>query len=216
MWNGIFEYITANYPIAIILILLVWATWKIRGLFESSKKISDKVNSLPCEGHKNELSSIKQNSAKLDDISASIRKIEEWILRTDIDAMKDLVRKCSPLQLTEIGQILLSETKAKETVEENLEHLLFELEKTAPKTAYDVEKNSLSVLTGLVDNEMFNYIKNFIYHSPQTLEVETSEGKKSVPIDMNRILMIMSIYLRNMYFDRHKELNVSDFGLATR
>lgn len=76
-----------------------------------------------------------------------------------------------------------------------------------------MERNSLRVLSSLTDESIFNEIKNFIYNSPASIDVETSEGKKKVAIDMQRILMIMSIYLRDKYFERHKELDVSDFPL---
>lgn len=213
MWDAIFQYISTNYPTILVIAVACWITWKLKGMYDRSKVVEKKVDTLPCEQHKSDILLVKQSNVKLDDISSSIRKIEEWILKMDINAMDDLVRKCSPYQLTEVGKIMLLESEAKSCVDTNLDLLLQLIEKTKPKTAYDVERNSLRVLSSLIDESIFNEIKNFIYNSPASIDVETSEGKKKVAIDMQRILMIMSIYLRDKYFERHKELDISDFPL---
>lgn len=214
MWDTIFQYISANYPIILVIVVTCWVTWKVKGMYDRSKEVEKKVDTLPCEQHKSDILLVKQSNIKLDDISSSIRKIEEWILKMDIGAMDDLVRKCSPYQLTEVGKIMLLESAAKSCVDTNLKQLLQLIEETRPMTAYDVERNSLRVLSSLTDNPIFNEIKNFIYNSPSSIDIETSEGSKKVAIDMQRILMIMSIYLRDKYFEIHSEMDTSDFPLV--
>lgn len=213
MWDTIFGYIAENYPLLLILTAACWLTWKAKGVYDRSKEVEKKVDSLPCEQHKTDLSFVKQSNQKLNDISSSVRKIEEWILKMDINAMDDLVRKCSPYQLTEAGKIMLLKSEAKSCIDTNLDRLLQLLAETKSMTAYDVERNSLRVLSSLTEDSIFNDIKNFIYNSPASIDIETSEGQKEVPIGMQRILMIMSIYLRDKYFERHTELDTSDFPL---
>jgi len=237
MFEKLFDIIKDKYPeigIAILLIIAIaYVVWKIRDFIDSHKDVKNKVNNLPCDKHSEKLNSIsslsekldnlpcdkhnedilivKQNSVKLDDITSSIRKIEEWIMRRDVKAMDDLVRKCSPYALTDVGIILLSQSKAKECVDTNLDYLINLLELTNSKTAYDVEKNSLIVLTDIINEDIFNDIKDFVYNSPEYIEIETSDSSQMVEIDLNRILMIMSIYLRDKYFEKHKEIDTNDF-----
>lgn len=211
MWDTIWNYLSGNYPFVLILALACWLTWKAKGLYDRSKEVEKKVDALPCEQHKADISLVKQSSHKLDDIASSIRKIEEWILRMDISAMGDLVRKCSPYQLTEAGRKMLEASEAKHCVDSNLDTLLKKLEDTCPMTAYDVERNALNVLLSLTDDPMFNNIKDFIYNSPSHIDVSTSEGTIQVEVSMQRLLMIMSVYLRDIFFQRHADLDTSEF-----
>lgn len=201
MWKSIFQYIATNYPTILLIIGACGTTWFIKDRYDLTNEIKKDVDKLPCEQHKTDLESIIKNNSKLDDISSSIRKIEEWILKMDITAMGDLVRKCSPYQLTERGKALLLFSKAKECVDTNLNVFIQLLEETQPMTNYDIEKNSLSVISSLIDDPIFNDIKDFIYNSSANIDLETSNGIQSVPISMQRVLMIMSIYLRDKYFE---------------
>lgn len=211
MWDTIWNYLSDNYPFVLILALACWLTWKAKGMYDSSKEVKEKVDALPCEQHKADISLVKQSNLKLNDIASSVRKIEEWILRMDINAMSDLVRKCSPYQLTEAGQKMLEDSEAKHCVDTHLDKLLQALEETHPMTAYDVERNALNVLSSLTDDPMFNDIKDFIYNSPSHIDIHTSEGVIPVEISMQRLLMIMSVYLRDIFFQRHEELDTSAF-----
>lgn len=215
MTNTVVSFILENYPaLGVVLLLLTVCcvvTWKVRAIYDTSKKINTKVDQLPCLNHKDDIDRIKANGSKIDDISNSIRKIEEWIIRRDVEAMSDLIRKCSPYQLTELGSILLEMSTGRACIDAHTERLIDKLENTNPKTAYDVEQNSLSVLSDLTSDEMFNSIKNFLYNSPQIMTITTPEGDLTAGLSMQRILMMMSIYLRDKYFQKHTELDLSGF-----
>ncbi len=205
MWKSIFQYISANYPIILLVGGACGATWFVKTRYDLTNELKNKADKLPCEQHKIDIESIIKNQSKLDDISSSIRKIEEWILKMDIAAMSDLVRKCSPYQLTDIGVLLLTKSHAKDCVDENLGLLIDLLEKTDPKTNYDVEKNSLNVLSSLTEDSIFNDIKNYIYFSSSSIPFEGPNGSQKVEISMQRILMTMSIYLRDKYLQYKKD-----------
>lgn len=215
MTDTVVSFILENYPamgvVVLLLIVCCVVTWKARAFYDASKKINEKVEQLPCLNHKDDIERIKATGGKIDDISNSIRKIEEWIIRWDVGAMSDLIRKCSPYQLTELGSILLEMSAGMACINTHAERLIDKIEKTNPKTAYDVEQNSLSVLSDLTNDEMFNPIKNFLYKSPEIMIVKTSKGDLSAPLTMQRILMMMSIYLRDKYFQKHTEMDLSDF-----
>lgn len=215
MLNTMFEYVLEHFPAIgctiLLVVVCVYATWKIRGLFDQSRNIQSKVDNLPCQSHEKKIDQMKLNDKKLNNISTSIRKIEEWIIKQDVDAMGDLVRKCSPYKLTELGYIMLLESGAKECVDENMDFFVHKLEETDPLTAYDVEKNALTIVSDSIDDPVFNGIKDFIYNSPQVMEMKTEVGEQEVKVDIRRILMIMSIYLRDRYFEKHTELDTSGF-----
>lgn len=191
--------------------ICICATWLVRGIYDKSLEVHNKVKNLPCQAHEQEISQIRQNSNKLDDISSSIRKIEEWIIKQDVDAMEDLVRKCSPYKLTDLGLILLFESGAGDCVDNNMDFFMDKMEETHPQTAYDVERNALSVVTENLSNPIYNQIKDYVYNSPRMVEMKTEDGEKEVKVDMRRVLMVMSIYLRDKYFDRHAEVDSSNF-----
>ena len=215
MINTVLEYLLAHFPEIGIGFLFVFAciyvTWKVRGIYDQSHDIREKVTNLPCQAHSQEIDRIKQNGNKLDDISSSIRKIEEWIIKQDVDAMEDLVRKCSPYKLTDLGLILLWKSGAVGCIDDNMDFFMEKMEETRPLTAYDVERNALSVVTENLGNPIYNQIKDYVYNSPRMVEMKTENGEQEVKVDMRRVLMVMSIYLRDKYFERHVELDTSDF-----
>lgn len=91
MTGTTFEYILTYFPEIgfgfLFVAVCVYATWKIRGIYDQSYDMREKVSNLPCQSHSQEIERIKLNGNKLDDISSSVRKIEEWIIKQDVDAI---------------------------------------------------------------------------------------------------------------------------------
>lgn len=210
MIDSAMTYIWEHFPQIAFLFICCAATWKVKEFYDSSRRTSKQVDELPCGLHGEEISLLKNREGKIDDMARSIRKIEEWIIKLDKDAMADLVRKCSPYMLTDLGKALLETTGGKACIDSNIEMWLSLLEQTHPQTAYDVEINALAVLSDNTNLAVFNGIKDFLYHSPSTIGLETLSGEQETKVDMRRILMIMSIYLRDKYFEQHTELDVSN------
>jgi hypothetical protein len=97
---------------------------------------------------------------------------------------------------------LLKETCAQKTIDENLNFFTSEIEKQTPKTAYDVEERSLNVLLENTGREIFNRIKNYVYFNPEEMEFAGQKSK----INFYVVLRVMSVYLRDKYFEKHPEL----------
>lgn len=77
----------------------------------------------------------------------------------------------------------------------------------------DVERYSLRVLNENMQKEIFNGIKDFVYNAPSTMKIQDETGEEvDVNVKIETILMIMSIYLRDKYFERHKEIDTTGFN----
>ncbi len=211
-------YIWEHFPlVAFIIALMVVccvATWKIKGFYDSTRNMSKRVDGLPCRSHGEDIGALKSRDTKITDMARSIRKIEEWIIKLDRDAMSDLVRKCSPYMLTDLGKALLEATGGKACIDSNEGMWLSLLEQSEPQTAYDVEINALSILSDNTGLAVFNDIKNFLYNSPNVIGLKTGAGELETQVNMRRILMIMSVYLRDRYFERHPEMDTSEYSIS--
>lgn len=55
---------------------------------------------------------------------------------------------------------------------------------------------------------MFTDIKQFIYYSPDTIELldPASNTNKAVKLSMQSIVKLMSIYLRDIYLSKHSDI----------
>ena len=141
-------------------------------------------------------------------LAASIKKIEDYILKRDNFAFDELLRKCSPYRLTDIGEKLLEISGAKKCVDENIDYFYKKIHELSPNVALDVENYSLSVLNESTDNVVFNPIKNFVFNAPSPYILNNEDGSTITlknAITLNSILLTMSIYLRDKYFERHPE-----------
>lgn len=96
----------------------------------------------------------------------------------------------------------------KKAIDGNLDFLIKELEKISPKTAFDVEDQAYSVLFKNMGHDLFNEVKNFIYYSPEIIEVTNPcDGNKSqVKISLQTLIRLMGIYLRDKYLEKHTEI----------
>lgn len=139
-----------------------------------SLKLEDtknKVDELPCESHRDLLREFSEKYDRLYDTVEStngmVVEVNKWIMRFDNDMIDKLARKASPLKMTPLGNALFNASNAKETIDNNKDFLIKEMEKDNPVTAYDVEECALNALFRNIGHEMFNDIKHFIYYSPE-------------------------------------------------
>jgi hypothetical protein len=109
----------------------------------------------------------------------------------------------SPKVLTDTGLELLIISGGKDCIDKNKEFFIQEVEKYNPTHPYDVEKISYRVINIYSTDPIYNEIKSFIYLSPKEMELA---GNK-VPIDTTIISIVMGVYLRDFYLEKHSELN---------
>lgn len=178
-------------------------------------KVEEKLNKLPCDVHHDDIS---QHKVKYDEINRTVMstnemvsEISKWVMKMDNGMIDTLAKKASPLKMTPIGEVLFEKSLSKKAIDENIDFLIEELEKIAPKTAFDVEDQSYSVLFKNIGHDLFNEVKNFIYYSPETIElIDPSDGEKEqIKISLQTLIRLMGIYLRDKYLERHTEIEKS-------
>lgn len=213
MWDVIVSFLAAHYPTLIWIIVAVVVTWQASKIYTRFKKVEDVSQSVPCEKHKESIQSIQGNLPILKDIKESVRKIEDYIIRKDPKSIDALLRKCSPYKITNYGEILLELSGAKKCIDDNANFFILAIEDMKPLVALDVEQYSLNVLSENLKSNMFNDVKNYVYNAPDplTLKDPVSGEELNTSISIENVLMVMSIYLRDKYFDKHPEIDISNF-----
>jgi len=140
---------------------------------------------------------VKKDIASINESSRDMRKILTEIGSALINKkMLDpvlLLQKLSPYRLTEDGEKHLIACGGKTCIDNNLDLFILELEKINPQTAYDVEKEALNVLYANSDKQFFNTIKDYVFLDPNGITLSTT-------------ILVMSIYLRDKYFEKYPEI----------
>lgn len=210
--NAFIAYLLNNIPWLAFILISVFVTWKISKYHALLESTRNKVDDLPCERHKEDILKSDNRYNSLEKIVSStndmVIEINKWLMKFDNDMIDKLAKKGSPLKMTPVGKILFEQSYGKEAIDNNIEFLLEELEKINPKTAYDVEEESLGFLLKNVGHEMFEEIKKFIYYSPDVIIIKDPETEENneVKITLQYIVKLMSIYLRDIYLSKHPDI----------
>jgi len=182
----IISYILEKSPGIVGMLIVGIIVWKIAAFyFGRFKKTEEKVNNLPCQTHEDKIS-----------------KISTWVMQKDKTMIPPLSAKISPRRLTRVGTELLEISGGKRCIDENVDFFISEISRTNPMTPYDVEERALSTLQWNSDKSMFNHIKNYIYYSPEFVDLF---GEK-IEVSIFPIMYVMSLYLRDLYLEKHPEL----------
>lgn len=209
---GIITAVAGLGGLAWIIILLLGIKESVGKHDEAIGTLKKKQDELKCEEHRILIENHGKDLTAFTDIRNSIRAIEEYLMGFDKDAYSQLLRKCSPYRLLYLGEQLLDRSGGRKCVDDNADVLVAEIEKRSPSAPLDVEDAALNVVRAFRDTPLFNDVKNFIYYSPQEIELTDEKGEKvERSIHINLIFMLMSIYLRDKYFERHPEIDVSKF-----
>jgi hypothetical protein len=123
-------------------------------------------------------------------------------MRQDKKTIPSLGAKKSPTTLTEAGWEFLRISGAQECVNNDLDFFISELDRMRPSLPYDVEEGARHVLLTNTGRETFNNIKDYIYYSPETININGVE----VEVSLMSIIFVMGIYLRDKYLDAHPEI----------
>ena len=207
------EYVVA---FAILIIASIWGIWKIATAFQSMKDKVNAIDSLPCPHHNSRLDS---HDAQIADSRALMSKIEgqlDIVVQNSIEKGNKKIRsksgntfsaKHSPRKLNENGFTLFNDSGGKELLESNLSFFISKIEQLQPKTALDVEDMALTVLQTHTSDDIFIPIKNWVYNAP-TREIRDPDGSRRMQdIDMDDVLFVMSIPLRDEYLKLHSEIS---------
>jgi hypothetical protein len=97
----------------------------------------------------------------------------------------------SPLKLTKYGEELSKKVNAVKFIEDNEAILFSWIDAKNTKTSYDVQVASKKILEENLSNPIMNNFKSFSYNNP---------------LDINIILNVASIILRDKYLGKHPEI----------
>ena len=208
----VITYLLNNAPWIAVIVLAIIGSWKLSKYHAKLEETRNKVDSLPCDKHKDGIRDSEQRYNELQRIVTStndmVVEINKWLMKFDNDMIDKLAKKASPLKMTPLGEVLFEKSSAKKTIDNNIDFLIKELEDINPQTAYDVEEEALSYLLRNMGNEMFADIKKFLYYSPDTIQLkDPSSGEdKDVRLSMQSIIKLMSIYLRDLHLKKHSNI----------
>lgn len=87
-----------------------------------------------------------------------------------------------------------------------MDFFIGKIEKLQPKTALDVEDLALAVLQTNTNDDMFIPLKSWVYNAPAR-EIKDADGNvKLQEIDLDDVIFVMSLPLRDRYLELHPEI----------
>lgn len=179
------------------------AQWGIKSF--RLKQAEETLKKLPREQHASSIASSSRNieliTKTLEENNAMLVEISKWTMRVDKDMIDKLLKKQSPLKMTEAGRYLFEKSGAAEATDKILDLLISAMEQVELRTEYDIEQKALEVILKNIGNAAFDSVKKFIYYSPDTITVETTG--ETVQFDFFAIVRLMSIKLRDVYMAKH-------------
>lgn len=139
---------------------------------------------------------IGQYKNKVDNLETTLGKDEHAGLRKTVGEIRDkvvtceatmkanepLVKRKSPVSLTDRGTSLLEMSGGKKFVDDNLESLKLAVETKGAKTAYDIQEFSREALELMSEQDLFNPLKDYLF----------KEG-----LELKDLILVMGIYLRD-------------------
>lgn len=189
---------------------------KLSGIDTTLSKIEARLGELPCGSHREDLA---MHSDRLSAHNASLSRMEGMLtvlisgmpkaaapaVGADVfsDDMPSISQKHSPRRLNDNGLKIAEVFGCDAFLSENKEWLLAEVDKFAPKTALDVEMNSLIALRIASYDDRFNGIKKQIYNSP-AVDLTFPDGSvKPFDVSLENVLYVISLPLRDLYLAAH-------------
>jgi len=140
---------------------------------------------------------------KLNALVVSVGKISMYII-TEKGLGTNVFVADSPIELAKTGLEILDACGGKQYIENNLFHLIRAIEDRAPKSALDVQHYAHAVLTERSADDAFTVIKDYVFQNP----VHFVTPARRFILDIDTIVQIMAINLRNRYLETHRFLKL--------
>ena len=151
---------------------------------------------------KTELGQVRESIQNdINQIKIDMNDIQLFITSKFPTAVNTFSSKHSPLVLNEMGIKLYEECGGKTFLDANQILLFKKLDEKKPKTALDVELGAKDVLFSLINDDIFNGIKVWVYNSPSW-----KVNDKDYVISLGDVCFVLSIPLRDRYLELHPEI----------
>lgn len=201
MTEAILDWLKTNYPNLFIIVLLLGvlgvilvACVKITLFVVNYRQRLQKVEQ-DCSG-------ISNLDVKISQLLTKVDKITTHLLTNDKELDPRIFQANSPIELSELGQRILRDIGGKQYVDDNLSILIDYMEQRDFKSGLDVQNYTEVLLAEESDKEAFTPIKNYIFQNP----VYKIDEDKTITLHLNLCINIISIYLRNKYFEKYPDL----------
>lgn len=195
-WECIFGWISDNYPMLFIIIVVAVVVWKASKFYHERfvsletkcNNNSKNVESLPCKKHEDEYNEIKRD---LQYIKGTLDNMRYPSPSTD------LAQSHSPLSLTEKGLAAADKVGADKMIDENWNIISNLLNKEiCDKNAYDIQQYCIRTaaieLEKLIGEDGVRKMKDFAY----------AEGKS-----LQDVSIIIALKVRDRFF-KENDINV--------
>lgn len=150
---------------------------------------------------------IENNVAKLNsevaDHQARITAITTTLLIKHKGLEAALTQRNSPRNLNAVGKQIFDMMHGEEFLKNNKDMLFGFIDKRHPKTALDVELNSMLACSMNSESDAFIPIKQFVYKCPAIKR----EGQEDFDVTLDAACYVLSFPLRDMYLKEHLELS---------
>lgn len=147
----------------------------------------------------NEFSCTKEDVKGLHD---GMIKVQTILLMKHKGLEAALSTKMSPRVLNSLGKKLFETMKGQDFLVANKDKLFSIIDKQKPQTAFDVENASRWACMSVIEDPIFNSIKVFVYNCPIQ---KTADGKE-LEVTIETVCFILSLPLRDMYLNEHKDI----------
>jgi hypothetical protein len=210
MFDELFKKISEHYPLLLILLCAIVATWivanrynhwsnRVKRAEEECKKIDTHLN--------HQLLTI---NSSLNTLNGNFNSLVIYLKGKHGEMDASLFISRSPIQLTDLGKLILREIGGQEFIDHNIDELIKEMNILGIKTALDSQTNAPLIITQMSSKDSFNKIKDYAFKHPYYIWKRETGEDISIPLDMGTITNIMGIYLRDKYLEKHPHLNPAD------
>ena len=129
---------------------------------------------------------VKNLEENMKEVKADLKEIRDKVIacETSLKEREPFTKRKSPVGLTDRGKEFLNNSGGKDFIDNNFAVLKLEIEKSDPKTAYDVQEKSKVVLKNMANTDIFNPLKEFLF----------KEG-----LELDDLITVMGIYLRDKF-----------------
>lgn len=223
--SDVWNYLKTNYPTVfwsmIAVAAAIYVTLKLRIFYERFTNVEKKCSDIDGmkENHSEHKGNFKSVSDKLDEqiipkldalanesmkINSATNAIITYLITKDKNAAL-VFQSRSPVILTDTGIKLLETSGGRKYIDDNIEYLLSKMEQGKYKSALDVQNTATKIIVDEFNSDGFTPIKNYIFENP-TVKI----GKANLDNSLALISRIMSLQLRDKYFEKHPELKDLD------
>lgn len=210
MWSEISKILVKNFPyicfVLVVIGITAYLVFKVTKILTRFYKTEG-----DCLNINNDLRGIEGSivgvNKSINNMQISVISLITYLKTKDEKFDTTLFKTQSPIQLTDLGNMVLSDIGGKKTIEDNLGELISNMEKQEFKSGLDVQNYASVLIMNMFNDEMFTNIKNYMFTHP-VYKYTINKEELELPLDITTVNTILGIHLRDKYFEKHPELNI--------